>query len=351
MIFHNNWLSNSLTDSIYSKQEETDEVKQNFDYRRKYSNEGYNVVIDNLYNEDVIIQDHSNPINESRTDRKLHLSIDTHAVKGSKILWNEDIWLIVSSIKNVGEAYKTTQIQQCNYTLPYQLGTSMIIQEPCIVEDTQTTIGEDQNNVMTVPDAFRHILIQYNANTAKLVKGKRIFIDRVCDNPSVYTITKVDRIVHMDGDNGLLYLTCNENQTTDKDRKDLLIADYIPSSTPTPSPTPTSSGSCTITMNNGTAYTTVQNIRIGGTGNYFNALFKDTNGNVLTNLTPTWTLTDLNGITNSDIIMSTVDGYPLRIKVKIAYKTTLIGSSFKIHLIDSGNTLSSYDVICKVVSL
>lgn len=269
---------------------------------------------------------------------------------GDDFKWNNLDWLVVEKDSD-NKIYDTGIIQQCNYTLPFQLGTSIIIQEPCIVSDSQTTIGEDKNNVITVPDTLKHILIQCNSNTNKLVKGKRIFIDRVCDNPSVYEITKADRIVHMDGDNGLLYLTCNEGQTTDKDRPDLLIADYIPSSTPTPSPTPTSSGSCTITMNNGTAYTTVQNIRIGGTGNYFNALFKDTNGNVLTNLTPTWTLTDLNGITNSDIIMSTVDGYPLRIKVKIAYKTTLIGSSFKIHLIDSGNTLSSYDVSCKVVSL
>lgn len=291
---------------------------------------------------------------DSKTDKnKFLMSPVNHSdtiLLGNKVVWN-NINFLVTELSIDNDVYVNSTIQQCNYTLPFQLGTSTIIQEPCIVSDSQSTIGEDQNNVMTVPDAFRHILVQYNTNTSKLVKGKRIFIDRVCDNPSVYEITKVDRIVHMDGDNGLLYLTCNEGQTIDKDRKDLLIADYISSSTPTPSPTPTSSGSCTITMNNGTAYTTVQNIRIGGTGNYFNALFKDTNGNVLTNLTPTWTLTDLNGITNSDIIMSTVDGYPLRIKVKIAYKTTLIGSSFKIHLIDSGNTLSSYDVSCKVVSL
>lgn len=279
MIFHNNWLSNSLTDSIYSKQEETDEVKQNFDYRRKYSNEGYNVVIDNLYNEDVIIQDHSNPINESRTDRKLHLSIDTHAVKGSKILWNEDIWLIVSSIKNVGEAYKTTQIQQCNYTLPYQLGTSMIIQEPCIVEDTQTTIGQDEGNIITVPDNMKRILVQYNSNTSQLKEGKRLFIDRVCDNPSVYEITKINRITYMDGDNGLIEFTLKAgsiDKTTD--RPDLLIANYKSEDATIPTV-----NSATITSSDD-KFT----IKISGYQKEFDVVYKDSDGNILSDIESIW---------------------------------------------------------------
>ena len=262
-----------------------------------------------------------------------------------------DTWLI-TSIDLTQTDDINGLIQRCNYILPFQLSDSTIYKYPCIVSTKRlTAIGIAQNNVMTTPDSQLHIGIPYDQYTSKLVENKRLFIDQFTDKPCVYKITKVDRIMHMDGEHGLLDITCYQDETNYKDRPDLLIANYISSSTPTPPPTPTSSGSCTITMNNGTAYTTVQNIRIGGTGNYFNALFKDTNGNVLANLTPTWTLTDLNGITNSDITVSDVDGYPLRIKVKVTYNATLIGSSFKIHLIDSGNTLSGYDVNCKVVSL
>lgn len=108
---------------------------------------------------------------------------------------------------------------------------------------------------------------------------------------------------------------------------------------------------CAITKNSGDAYTSAVNIRIGGTGNYFNALFKDGAGNVVTGITPVWSYIDLNGITNTDITVSNVDGYPLRVKVQVAYKTELIGSTFKIHLTTADGTYGSYDVNMQVVSL
>ena len=108
---------------------------------------------------------------------------------------------------------------------------------------------------------------------------------------------------------------------------------------------------CAITMNSGTAYTTTKNIRIGGTGNDFNALFKDEAGNTITNVTPVWSIINLNGITLADITQSSVDGYPLRIKVKVAYKTELIGATFTLHLTTADGTYGSSDVNCKVVSL
>jgi uncharacterized protein YjdB len=108
---------------------------------------------------------------------------------------------------------------------------------------------------------------------------------------------------------------------------------------------------CAITMNSGTAYTTTKNIRIGGTGNDFNALFKDGAGNTITNVTPVWSIINLNGITLADITQSSVDGYPLRIKVKVAYKTELIGATFTLHLTTADGTYGSSDVNCKVVSL
>lgn len=114
--------------------------------------------------------------------------------------------------------------------------------------------------------------------------------------------------------------------------------------------TAATTGGCFITHNNGTVYTTEVDIKVGGFGNYFTALFKDVNGNVLTDLTPTWTVTDLNGIMNSDITISNVDGYPLRILVSIADNNSLIGSTFKVHLTTADGKYGSYDVDVKVTS-
>ena len=195
---------------------------------------------------------------------------------GDKIFWKNADWLI-TELSLDDDVYVSGTIQQCNYTLPFQLNTSDIIQEPCIISDNQTTVGQDQNKIITVPDTLKHILIQYNSNTVQLQKGKRIFIDKQVENPSVYEVTKIDRITHMVGEHGLLELTCEEGQVTEKDRSDLLIADYI---SPV-SPAPPVSDLCEIT------YSGSSEIKVG-TSKTFTAVFKDESGNVLTDVTPIW---------------------------------------------------------------
>ena len=112
-------------------------------------------------------------------------------------------------------------------------------------------------------------------------------------------------------------------------------------------------GTCIMTHNNGKHYlsTDICILREGGSAMPINALFQDSSGNILTGLTPVWTLSDLKGITMSDITLVTpVSGYPLRCTMQIADKTSLIGATFKLHLVDSGNTLTECVLNCKVVS-
>ena len=357
--FHYNWVDKNSSvlsqNNFYTKQEMTDNVKEHYNFRRFYSNEGESVVIDGQFTEQVLIQDHSNPLNENKTDRKIHLPMDTHAVSGSKVLWKNVMWLIVSTLKDVGDAYKSAQIQQCNYILPFQNNTSDILQEPCIVETNKITDGVDENKILTLPNDIRTVKIQYNDNTKKLCEDKRIFLDMIRDKPRVYSITNIDTVTGMDGEHGLWILTCKADgsYSDTNDDKDLRICNYILPSTPTPSPTPTTSGSSFVAHNNGNLYapTDICSLREGGSAMPINALFQDSSGNILTGLTPVWTLSDLKGITMSDITLVTpVSGYPLRCTMQIADKTSLIGATFKLHLVDSGNTLTECVLNCKVVS-
>lgn len=117
---------------------------------------------------------------------------------------------------------------------------------------------------------------------------------------------------------------------------------------------PVSAGTCIMTHNNGTHYlsTDILSLKEGGTAMPINALFQDGSGNTLTGLTPVWTLSDLTGITASDItLVAPVSGYPLRCTVQIARNTALINATFKLHLVDSGSTLTECVLNVKVVSL
>lgn len=356
--FHYNWIDKNSSilsqNNFCTKQEMTDNVKEHYNFRRFYSNEGESVVIDGQFTEQVLIQDHSNPLNENKTDRKIHLPMDTHAVSGSKVLWKNVMWLIVSTLKDVGDAYKSAQIQQCNYILPFQNNTSDILQEPCIVETNKITDGVDENKILTLPNDIRTVKIQYNDNTKKLCEDKRIFLDMIRDKPRVYSITNIDTVTGMDGEHGLWILTCKADgsYSDTNDDKDLRICNYILPSTPTPSPTPTTSGSSFVAHNNGNLYapTDICSLREGGTPMTFTALFQDGGGNTLTGLTPVWTISDLTGITASDItLIAPITDYPLRCTVQIAYNNALVGATFKLHLVDSGNTLTEFVLNCKVI--
>mgnify|MGYP000855207920 FL=1 len=274
---------------------------------------------------------------------------------GAKVVWNNATFL-VTELSIDHDVFVDSTIQQCNYVLPFQNNTSDILQEPCIVNTIQKTDGVDENKVLTLPNDIRTVKIQYNDNTKKLCEDKRIILDMVRDKVMVYKITNIDTVAGMDGEHGLWILTCKADgsYSDTTDNKALRICNYISTSTPTPPPTPTTSGSSFIAHNNGNVYATTDicSLKEGGTPMPFTAVFKDTNGNVLTGLTPTWTITNLNGITTDDIA-ATYDliNYPMRVYVQIARNVSLIGATFKLHLVDSSNTLGSYDVNCKVVSL
>ncbi|UZT83194.1 Ig-like domain-containing protein [Caproicibacterium sp. BJN0003] len=109
------------------------------------------------------------------------------------------------------------------------------------------------------------------------------------------------------------------------------------------------SGSCVVKANNGNTISTVQTIHYGyGSKYYYNAVFQDGSGNEVTGVTPAWTLINLNKITSSDITMSTVSGYPLRIGISLKNNSSIAGATFTLHLASTTGTYGSYDVNCKV---
>jgi len=106
-------------------------------------------------------------------------------------------------------------------------------------------------------------------------------------------------------------------------------------------------GTCFITHNNGTEYstTTASSLHYGyGSSKPFNALFKDTNGNILTTVTPVWSVSDLSGITNADITMANVDGYPLRITITLKNNSSIANSTFKLNLTTIDGAYGSYSI-------
>ena len=264
---------------------------------------------------------------KSRPDEKIDM--------GELYQWNEHYWL-VTEVDSDSQIYCNAQIQECNYTLPYQLNSSTILQEPCIVDNLQeTTIGQNQGNLITVPSHLLNVFVQYNDNTSKIEIGKHLYIDRPCPHPSVYEITQIDRVTYMNGEHGLLKFTCNASTIGDKDRTDLLIADYI-SDTPV---VPSETGSVTITSPDN-AFTVDF-----GSSKTFTAIYKDSSGQALSGITSVWSYILPDGY--QDKIHITVNDNNISIKTDSDFN--LIDKVITISVHDNGNTYSATQDI-KVVS-
>ena len=340
----------SFNSMFYTKEETIQSVKDNFDFRRYCSAEGKSILIDKTYTEQILVQQHSNPLNEDKTDRKIHVSMDSQLKYGSYVTYENSLWLVFSQLKNVDDAYKSAQIRQCNYTLNFQNGTTTVLQEPCIVTDLKrANIGEDKGTTITVYSTQKVIYLQYNINTSKLVEGKRIYIDQLTEKPKVYKITDINRIEFIDGNNGLWKLVCDEDQNQqDNDRPDLLIANYI-STDPLPTPTPLSSGTSYITDTKGNIYTTIKKIKVGGLAVPFDCVFKDTSGNVVQNISPKWALIvsdDLKG----KVRLTYSNSYPNRVYIQVLEGNENIGKQFNLTLEDANSLFGKCTLIIQVVS-
>ena len=296
----------------------------------------------------------------SKTDKSKYsctpISTDDIIHKGDKIIWGDNTYLVIE-MNYDQDVYIDSTIQRCNYTLPFQLNSSTIIYEPCIVTDNQTTVGVDSNNVITIPNVYKHFLVQYNEDTIKLLEDKRLFIDMKCENPSVYKITKIDRVIYMDGEHGLLYITCQKDSyNANTDNKDTLIADeYKGQDTPTPTPPSQSSGTAYMTHNNGNLYTSTDTLIVkegkAASGMPVNAIFKNSDGNIVSDVIPAWSVDNFSNITIDEIKLSSVDDYPMRIIVSVNADDNLIGATFQLHLKDSDEKYTENILNCKVTSL
>jgi hypothetical protein len=109
-----NWISAS-SDDYFSVTDTITDVKDNYDIRRYYSAEGKSVKIDDITTQ-VIIQSHTNSLNEGKYDKKIHMPIETVVDTGSIVEWGSDNWIIVSNIDDL-QAYKTASMVKCNNTL------------------------------------------------------------------------------------------------------------------------------------------------------------------------------------------------------------------------------------------
>ena len=163
------WLNNTdYTSQFYSAEETINEVKENFDIRRYYSAEGADVIIDGIECR-ALVQYFTNPLNQAKYDRKLHVTMDININTGSIVDYDGYKWLVIGSIDDI-QAYKTAGMVKCNNTLNLYIN-SILHQIPCIVSNN-IDLGTDENNYISVPDSTIILKIPNNEITRQIKRGE-----------------------------------------------------------------------------------------------------------------------------------------------------------------------------------
>lgn len=316
----------NLADLFYTKEETINSVKENFDIRRYYSSEGYSVTVDGK-TEQVIIQNHSNPINESDVDKKILLSMDADVHTGSYVLFRDKFWMINSNVDIVDDAYKLCQMQLCTFILKFQSRiTGEILSYPCITTNRIQGTGDKETDVMTLPDGRKKVILPCDKNTILLTNGDRFYLDKHPTKPRVYQIDFVDTTVGNYGEKGLIELYLSEDQSGGhNDRPDLGVCDYFKPTVPIK---PIEGGYVLIDVNK---------LMLGVTTT-ITPIFYDEDDVVQNNVIAVWSIDKPNGVTASYINN--------RCSITIPDDDMLLGENVTIQISDvDGNYSSTFELV------
>lgn len=148
-------------------------------------------------------------------------------IHGGIVDYESNKWLI-TEIDASSEVYERGLMQQCNYVLKWVDADGMIVEKWCIVEDgTKYLIGERSEQMMTIGDARISITIGKDEDTAMIKRGMRFLIDdQDAGSTHAYQVTKLNRLFNLFNGKGVYRFILTEDQLTQNDNTELMIADY-----------------------------------------------------------------------------------------------------------------------------
>lgn len=164
---------------------------------------------------------------------------------GALVDWMDNKWLITEKDAN-NELYTKCKMKQCNHILRWVSDDKAILEQWCIVEDgTKYLTGETENGNRNdvgiyVGDTRISVTLPRNEHTVKIGRSQRFLIDDP-DSETIlaYRVSKPFKLGGVYNGSGVVSFVMTEENTTDDDNLDLMIADYykfFPRTGSTPDP-------------------------------------------------------------------------------------------------------------------
>ena len=299
-------------------------------YNRKFSESlSCKDVVINGINTKLMVTSDSN----KNSYKKLFQTFPNQIVElGAYITYKNMSWLVTDAdVEN--ELYVNGTILLCNWLFKWQDSSGNILSRQSVVLNaSQYNSGIEGNKTITLGSNQFMVYLPLDEDTLKLTYDKRVFIDNNYQIP--YKITRPDNVSNSYNGDGLICLIMSQDVLSDDDRPDLGLCDYF-------EPTVQPSTTCEITyLNSPTIY-------VGGNAKTFTTIFKDIEGNILTDILAIWS-TDISVADQTKILF--VDKGNNTCTLKAGNDLSLIGKVVRLSVKNSDNTLSSFvDITLKGV--
>lgn len=346
----NDWTiseNGSLSDVFYNKEESIQSVKDNFDFRRFYTAEGYDIEINGVM-ERCLVQTSSNPLRELNDYRKIHCPVTSNVRRGYYVKYENSVWIIDTNVVNVDGAYLSTRMSRCQYLLIWQNQNGDIIEKWGYSSDqTKYSGGESGNNTITIGDNQYGLLLPIDNDTKLLKRGMRFAVDfDDAEEPDIYRLTnrkvKLNDETHNNrGGTMTIALTFDflnkdiDKRVLLKDGREVWICGYVNTDTPTPPSTQPNPDETTI-LKPTITFKGTQELKIGGSTKTLTGNFVDSDGNTTTDI-GIWEVITIDELLPH--LEYTIDGNTLKINV---LDTDLIDSKVRIMFSSADNTISTY---------
>lgn len=265
---------------------------------------------------------------------------------GDVIFYEGGYWLCVEA-HDADSIYMQGKIEECNYYLKWQNPKTLeIIGRWCSIRNPYSS-GIDDGKVVSVEASKYRIKMPHDEET-KLFRagtqgGTRFLIDtQGGGEPMPYVIIEYDPVTrrYVAKDEGFLIINLKSDQIQEGDNATLMIANYKEPGTP---PTP-SVGSCSIT------YSGEAVLRQSGSAKTFTAVFKDSDGNAITTITPQWQIIPADLVNSHQIVILSQSGSEIRLQ---ATNSAVVGDvlTLKMSADDLEHGYYEYEITVEVVDL
>lgn len=269
-----------------------------------------------------------------RFHKKISALPDEPLYAGSIIEWNDQYFLITET-DTENEIHRRGDAYRCNIYLKWQNSKGEIVDCFGYSENiSRFNSGVDGNKILAVAELTITVQIPCNEETIKLKRDKRFLIDLDYDSPEAFKLTGRNVITGnarpidcknkvFDGRDKTITLTLTLSEKSDRDNKELMIADYVP-----PKET-IETDSYYISANKDL------NLRVGGAWKTYSLL--DSDGESLK--TPTvWSVTTTPE--NEKYIKYEIENN--NIKIKVSENQKIIGSQIRLDAVNGSVSRTAY---------